>query len=107
MIKAIIFDCFGVLTTDLWLQFKDRHFAGNPDLAEQATSLNKQADSGFITYQEFAEKIAALANIPASTINFLPGSSAANELLFDYIAVQLKPNYKLGILSNASGNFFR
>lgn len=105
MIKAIIFDCFGVLTADLWLQFKEKHFAGKPDLAEQATELNKQADRGFIDYESFKRHVADLAGIPAAEINFLPNTSAANDLLFSYISDFLRPKYKLAILSNASGNF--
>lgn len=105
MIKAIIFDCFGVLTTDLWLQFKEAYFIDSPELAQQATDLNKQSDMGLISTQEFTEKVAALAGISVSELNFLPGSSAANDLLFSYIKTELRPNYKLGILSNASGNY--
>lgn len=105
MIKAIIFDCFGVLTTDLWLQFKDKYFDDKPELAKQASDMNRQADRGLLSEDELIEKVAALAGVEAKDVNFLPGSSAANELLFDYIRDELKPNYKLGILSNASGNF--
>lgn len=105
MIKAIIFDCFGVLTTDLWLQFKEKYFEGKPELANQASDLNKQADRGLISEDELIEKVAALAGIAAKDVNFLPGTSAANELLFGYIRDELRTNYKLGILSNASGNF--
>lgn len=105
MINAIIFDCFGVLTTDLWLQFKDKYFADNSDLAEQATDLNKQSDRGIISTDEFTSKVAALAGISSSHVNFLPGYSAANQVLFAYIKDELKPHYKVGILSNASGNY--
>jgi hypothetical protein len=46
MIRAIIFDCFGVLTTDAWLPFKNKYFAQNEVLMARASELNKQSDAG-------------------------------------------------------------
>lgn len=105
MIKAIIFDCFGVLTADLWVQFKEKHFSDRPELAQQATGLNKQADLGLIAYGTFLEEIAKLVELPVTEVNILPGRVGANELLFEYIRDHLKPRYKLAVLSNAAGNY--
>ncbi len=105
MIKAIIFDCFGVLTTDRWLQFKDQYLGNSADLKQQAIDYNKQADRGLLSHDEFIEKIAALAHLsPAETRRLIEGS-APNTKLFEHIRDKLKPYYKIGMLSNASGNW--
>lgn len=105
MIKAIVFDCFGVLTTDGWLPFKAKYFAQDPQLLQLATDLNKQADSGLIDYADFMRSVAGLAGVPpAEASRQIMGTHVANQLLFDYIA-NLKSGYRIGILSNAAGNW--
>ncbi|MDB5168731.1 MAG: putative (S)-2-haloacid dehalogenase [Candidatus Saccharibacteria bacterium] len=104
MIKAIIFDCFGVLTTDAWLPFKERHFGHNQELFDEATSLGQQANAGFISHTDFATGIARLAGISVSEVEAKIQKNIANEQLFDYIA-GLKGNYRIGMLSNASENW--
>jgi epoxide hydrolase-like predicted phosphatase len=105
MVKAIIFDCFGVLTaTDGWSLFKLKYFNHEPSLLEQATSLNKQADAGLITYDDFIREIAGLAGISGQQASVIVDDSSPNPALFDYIA-QLKPHYKIGMLSNAAANW--
>lgn len=103
MITAIIFDCFGVLTTDGWLPFKQRHFGHDPNLLEAANSISKQSDSGLISYAVFLESIAELARIPLRQAREEIESNVANDPLFEFIK-QLKPQYKIGFLSNASAN---
>src|SRR5690348_2888052 len=61
MIKAIVFDCFGVLTSDGWLPFKKKYFGHDSALTEEATSLNKQVDAGLISYDDFVPAVAKLA----------------------------------------------
>jgi HAD superfamily hydrolase (TIGR01509 family) len=104
MIKAIIFDCFGVLTTDAWLPFKDQHFGHDPLLLEQASDLNKQSDGGFISYDSFLTQIAALAQVPSQQVAQAIATNVPNQELFEYVS-QLKPRYKLGLLSNAPGDW--
>ena len=105
MVKAIIFDCFGVLTTDGWLPFKQQHFEGNDQLWQQATDLNKQFDSGLISYEDFARQIGDLAGVSAKEVLRAIEGNVANERLFEYIREELAPHYRLGILSNAGGNW--
>lgn len=106
MTKAIIFDCFGVLTTDAWLPFKQQHFGDNPELLEEATTINKQADSGLISQQQFFEKIAALANMSVDETWHTLRNNVPNEPLFDIIR-SLKPSYKIGMLSNVSSDYLK
>ncbi|MGH7157041.1 MAG: HAD family hydrolase [Candidatus Saccharimonadales bacterium] len=108
MIKAIIFDCFGVLTTDGWLKFLDTYLpeGGN---RTKAKILNHQVDKGVIAYKDFINQVAALADIDRQIVNDdITEHLAKNQLLFDYIRDRIKPKYKLGILSNiAMPDWFR
>jgi epoxide hydrolase-like predicted phosphatase len=103
MIKAIIFDCFGVLTTDGWLAFKKRHFRDNKELAVKATELNRAANASTLSYQDFLVAIAQLAGITAGEVQKEIESNISDEEVFDYIKT-LKPKYKIGLLSNVATN---
>ena len=101
MIKAVVFDCFGVLTTDAWLPFKERYFGHDKSLFDQATDLNKQSDAGLIDYSVFIHEIASLANITDADVRQAVQNNVPNEPLYDWIGC-LKETYKIGMLSNAS-----
>ncbi|HKR82273.1 MAG TPA: HAD family phosphatase [Candidatus Saccharimonadales bacterium] len=101
MIKAIIFDCFGVLVTEGWITFRDRHFAeGAP--RQQATDLRRAADRGVLAYSEFEQKIAEMADVPRKMVRDSLQGNIPNEPLLEYIRTTLKPGYKIGVLSNAA-----
>ena len=104
MIKAIIFDCFGVLTTDGWLPFKRRHFGDSPELHRRATDLNRQVDSGNIGYADFITGVAKLAGVSLVDAKRSIEDNVANKPLFGLIK-SLKPQYKIGFLSNAGSNW--
>jgi HAD superfamily hydrolase (TIGR01509 family) len=102
MVKAVIFDCFGVLATEAWRPFKAEHFAHDPKLFEQASNISWQADRGLISYGDFMEAIADLAGItPAEAIKAIE-RNVPDEQLFAYVR-ELKKGYKLGLLSNVAG----
>jgi len=104
MIKAIVFDCFGVLTSDGWLPFAHKYFGDDPDLKREAHDLNKQVDSGFLSYDEFVHDVAKLAAIDVALAYKDIENNVANQPLFDYIH-ELKSTYKIGMLSNAGANW--
>lgn len=103
MPKAIIFDCFGVLTTEAWLPFKAKYFAHDHELLEQASNISRQANRGDISYEDFMRVIGDLAGITAAEAAQEIARNVPDEQLFDYIR-ELKPNYKLGLLSNIAGD---
>jgi FMN phosphatase YigB (HAD superfamily) len=107
MIRAVIFDCFGVLTSDGWLPFKRRHFGHDAGLEAQATDLNKQVDAGLADYDEFITSVADLAGVSASDARGAIENNVANDDLFDYIESHLAGQYKLGFLSNAGANWLQ
>lgn len=104
MIRAIIFDCFGVLTTDGWLPFKQRYFGHDQALLDRASEINKLSDAGLMPYQDFITEVSEMAGVePHDTRQAIEGN-VANEPLFEIIA-GFQGAYKLGFLSNASGNW--
>ena len=104
MIQAVIFDCFGVLTTDAWLPFKRQYFGHDHALLEQAGDLNKQSDSGLISYEDFLEQVGMMANLNGKEVEQAISDNLPNSELFEYIQI-LKAHYKIGLLSNASGDW--
>ncbi len=105
MIKAIIFDCFGVLTTDTWRAFVD----GLPPEAdaERARELNRQYDAGQLTKADFLQQVHDVTGQkPKYVDDMLDKETVKNEQLLAYIKT-LKPNYKIGLLSNVATNWIR
>jgi putative hydrolase of the HAD superfamily len=104
MIRAIIFDCFGVLTTEGWLSFKLNHFGHDTDYTREASDLRKQVDGGRLDYSDFVRRITEMAGITAEKFRQAVERNAPNEPLFDLIATELKPKYSIGLLSNAGAD---
>jgi HAD superfamily hydrolase (TIGR01509 family) len=106
MIKAIIFDCFGVLTSDGWLPFKDKYFENDADKYDEATKLNALANSNHIPYSQFISMVSDLANVSETELNKAMHESVRNEKMLELIR-NLKKDYKIGMLSNISGDWLR
>lgn len=105
MIKAIIFDCFGVLTSDGWLPFKESHFGHDKELKQQVTNINKQVDAGLADYDDFIFSVAELAGVPPAQARAEIENNVADQQLFNYIESRLKPEYRIAMLSNAGANW--
>ena len=100
MIKAVIFDCFGVLTTDTWRAFCDSLPPG-ADVA-RARELNHRYDEGLVSREEFLDGVFQLTGQrPRQVEKLLDSEITKNRLLLDYIR-ELKPRYKIGLLSNVA-----
>ena len=102
MIKAIIFDCFGVLTTDGWEPFKDVNFKNDTEARDEAGRILSLANRGKISYQQMLSMLSKLSDIPPSIIDSQLSMNHANLALYKYIESKLKPKYKIGLLSNVS-----
>ena len=101
MIKAIIFDCFGVLTTDGWLKFCDT-YAKDPAIREEAHRLNQAVDKAEITYRDFISKVSQITGVDVGEVDKqISEPLPKNVPLLNYIKT-LHQNYKTGILSNIS-----
>ncbi len=104
MIKAIIFDFFGVLVTEGFKQFCETYFPGDQTKRRQAIELVNAHDSGRITMKQFYDGLSSLAGVDydaAKAIN----NNQPNTQLLNYIKQEIKGNYKLGVLSNSGDDY--
>jgi FMN phosphatase YigB (HAD superfamily) len=105
MIKAIIFDFFGVLVSEGFKQFRDDHFPGDKQKWAKAIELVNRHDSGLISREEF---IAGMAQISGKSYDFVAqgiNQNQPNDTLISYIKKELKPKYKVGLLSNSGDDY--
>jgi epoxide hydrolase-like predicted phosphatase len=104
MIRAIIFDCFGVLAGGDWKDFWTT--LPSPELRSSARDLRKAYDIGQLNQEEFNQQLAELSGLPLQEIRsiFNGDKLAKNQQLLDYIRI-LKPNYKIGLLSNVGSSW--
>jgi epoxide hydrolase-like predicted phosphatase len=105
MIKAIIFDCFGVLSTDGWRQLREEFFADNQEKMQQALDLDKAVNTGVMDYVSFIREVGHLSGLSEQEVQRRMNTNVPNRLLFEYIRSDLKPGYKIGLLSNAAENW--
>lgn len=100
-IKAIIFDCFGVLVQGTLDRFQEKYFSHADDqTVEHFRDLSHASDKGVISYEDFVEAAADLAQISVAEANRAFRDTPINTELFAYIRETLKPKYKIGLLSN-------
>ena len=105
MVKAIIFDCFGVLVKSSLIPFGETYFANDTEKQQKLYELDRQANMGQLDYSSFVAQTAELAGISEQEAEQAMDDTPANEALLDYIQSALKPKYKIGFLSNASDNW--
>lgn len=105
MIKAIVFDCFGVLTTENWHEFL-ASLSDSIDV-KAVRDVHRAYGSGMISKQECGAKIKELTGrefVELEDSN--SGSVVKNSALLDFIK-ELKQQYKIGLLSNIGNNWVR
>lgn len=94
--------------SDKWLPFKRKYFGHDKELFEKVSRLNAKANSGEISYEDFLSEMSKITGISPDKIRSITESSSTgvNEELLDYIK-SLKPEYKIGMLSNTSRNMLK
>lgn len=102
MIKAVIFDCFGVLYPHSSGNFYNKNqelFKDSPGLLDK---LNLQIDLGEINRAQFFKELEKATNIPAATIQqeFDDEQHSPDTALVELIK-KLKQKYRIALLSNA------
>jgi putative hydrolase of the HAD superfamily len=104
MIRAIIFDCFGVLTQDNWNDFWTS--LPSKDLRSRARELSKSHNDGLLTLDEFTKQLSELTTKPTSEISgiFSDTGPVKNSRLLEYIG-ELKNDYKIGLISNVGSSW--
>jgi putative hydrolase of the HAD superfamily len=103
VIKAIIFDCFGVLiANDLKMRI-DAVANVDPEAGQSLHDILKALDRGMISREESIEQMAKLMNVdPEGLRQGIDDSLAKNAELIKFIKT-LRPSYKVALLSNVSG----
>lgn len=102
--KAIIFDCFGVLVgTGFWAVYQSL----GGDLVKDEEFIDeclKKADLGSISSMELSMTMSKRLKIPLATYDAaFKSDEIPNEEMFDFIRSELSPKYKLALVSNATG----
>lgn len=103
MIKAIIFDCFGVLYVHRGPEYIKNHASNYERVKRQLQDLSNQTDYGLISQNDYEQQVAELTGLSVGDVNrhVLQGFGRNAELV-DYIESSLRPHYKIGLLSNIS-----
>ena len=101
MIKAVIFDCFGVLYGDGKAYLTS---LVSEDKRQELHDLYMQADYGVISGEDFTQRTATMTGLSIAELERMIGSHyVRNDRLFDY-AWRLKDQYKIGLISNVGDN---
>lgn len=102
MIRAIIFDMFGVIVSEALMKLIADVAHDNPKAADEIRALVHAANRGIIDPDESSTRIGALAGmtLPQYRTHMAKGEVRNHELL-DYI-VELRRDYKTALLTNAT-----
>jgi len=100
MIKAVIFDCFGVLYADPGLLFYEANVTNYKELQPELMQIDKQGDQGFITQTEHNQAIAEITGLSVQQVSAgIQSRHARNDVLLEF-SQSLRKTHKLGMLSN-------
>ncbi len=104
MIRAIIFDCFGVL----YIKSGEAYYAQFPTQYDTLHDLNQRADYGDVGRQEYIDETSHITGITrAKTEQAFAHEHTLNRPLVEAIEHTLKPSYKIGLLSNMGGEWLQ
>lgn len=100
MIKAVIFDCFGVLYIDTSRYFYENHVTNYDKLRPELLSLNKAYDYGLLDQTDLDEAVSDLTGLELEFVSeHIQGLQQRNLALVEY-SQSLREKYKVGMLSN-------
>jgi HAD superfamily hydrolase (TIGR01509 family) len=105
MIRAIVFDCFGVLAREGLGPFVHDHFGDSPEKIERAMKMADETNVGRLSYSDFVTGLAGLARVSELSVRDEIENNTPNKALFEFIRNSLKPHYKIGLLSNAAADW--
>jgi putative hydrolase of the HAD superfamily len=102
MIKAIIFDCFGVIVADALQVIHDELNAKNPAAATELRDLVRASNRGLLDSQKSNRRIAEILGISFEAYQNRIRDGEATDQRVLALAKQLRRSYKTAILSNIS-----
>lgn len=103
MVKAIIFDCFGVLYVHHGPEYIKNNAKNYTRIKDKLADLSNQTDYGLISQEQYEQQVSELTGLSMGDINrhVLQGFGRNNELM-DFIEQTLRPKYKVALMSNIS-----
>ena len=103
MIKAIVFDCFGVLVGKGFWGVYDAAGGDSVKDCDFIEWILRKANAGTISNEEFRASIANKIGIGVNDYHqVVEREEQPNLALFNYINAELKHKYKMALLSNAN-----
>jgi putative hydrolase of the HAD superfamily len=104
MIRAVVFDCFGVILTDVLSEIRAELAQRDPGAAEEIRGIIAANNRGLIEPRESNEQIASLLGMdPHVFRQQVREGETKNEPLLSYI-LDLRKSYKTAMLSNIAGS---
>ena len=100
VIKAIIFDCFGVLTTDTWQAFLD-NLPPEANI-EEARDAHRAYNMGLLDKEETAHRIKDATGKGFTEVEDVFQSEVAKNVALLECIREYKKRYKIGLLSNVA-----
>lgn len=104
MIKAVVFDCFGVLAREGFFPYLEKYFEPDSSDKQEAMDTMRRMSAGLLSHDDCIAELARLANISNSEMQAMLTDNPPDEQLFEYIEVGIKPNFKVAMLSNAGAD---
>lgn len=99
--RAVIFDCFGVLYVDPSHAFYERHVDNYEPLRPRLMELNTQNDRGLISQRQWHQQVAELTNLPLDMVaQDIEALHARNDDLVAYVSELKSRGVRVGMLSN-------
>lgn len=105
MIRAVIFDFFGVLGLRGTASFRKTFFSEDSSKYEEAEKIQDELGLGNISYDDFVSQLAKIGNVDRQTVLKYTENYQPNSELLKYIHDNLRSKYKLGIISNSGADW--
>lgn len=104
MYRAIIFDFFDVIHSDPYRRWRNKY---DIEHAGEIEKINQMVDRGEINEKGFYEKLAAATGQSYEQVAEVFADKSLIDPQVVALIKSLKNNYKIGLLSNASGEYLR
>lgn len=101
MIKAVVFDCFGVVVSDALQVIAEQLRASDAAAADELRDIIQASNRGLIEPQLASSQVADILGVSYEQYRQqIADGEIKNQELLEYIAAGLRPRYKTALLSN-------
>lgn len=97
MIRAIIFDCFGVLYRGSLEHLRE---LTPPEKREELSDLSRSSDYGYLSYDDYMAQVAQLTGRTTTEIEHIVSADHIRNESLVGIVRSLRADFKVGLLSN-------